>query len=88
MCQVALANLDAVLLEARYAFESLPQHILAQIETVFHASMARSTSAPLEAGVYHSNRDRCMQGQLLQVHVMFHHRAGACSTITRTKGKT
>ncbi|KAK9908199.1 hypothetical protein WJX75_004163 [Coccomyxa subellipsoidea] len=43
---VALANLDAVLLEAQGAFESLPQHLLAQLEDVQRSLSLRATAAP------------------------------------------
>ena len=43
---MALANLDAVLLEAQGAFESLPQHLLAQLEDVQRSLSLRATAAP------------------------------------------
>ncbi|CAL8469414.1 g8955 [Coccomyxa elongata] len=49
---VALANLDAVILEAQGAFESLPQHLLEQLEEVQRTLTVRATAPPLLQGGY------------------------------------
>lgn len=45
-----MANLDAVILEAQGAFESLPQHLLEQLEEVQRSLTVRATAAPLLQG--------------------------------------
>lgn len=43
---VAVANLDAVLLEAQYAFQALPRHLLAQLEELQRLQIPRAVAAP------------------------------------------
>ena len=45
-CQVALANLDAVLLESRGTFEMLPEHVLAQLEEVQRLHSPHASASP------------------------------------------
>ena len=47
--QVALANLDAVLLEARGALEALPAHMLGELEAVQRLAFPRAPAAPPRA---------------------------------------
>lgn len=47
-----MANLDAVILEAQGAFESLPQHLLEQLEEVQRSLTVRATAAPLLQGEF------------------------------------
>ena len=44
--QVALANLDAVLLESRGTFEMLPEHVLAQLEEMQRLQNPRASASP------------------------------------------
>ena len=48
--QVALANLDAVLLESRGTFEMLPEHVLAQLEEVQLMQSPRASASPQADG--------------------------------------
>ena len=44
--QVALANLDAVLLESRGTFEMLPEHVLLQLEEMQRLQNPRASASP------------------------------------------
>ena len=49
---MALANLDAVLLESRGTFETLPEHVLAQLEEVQRLQSPRaSASTPADSAL-------------------------------------
>lgn len=47
---MALANLDAVLLESRGTLESLPEHVLAQLEDVQRMQTPRASASPQAEG--------------------------------------
>lgn len=54
---MALANLDAVLLEARGAFELLPEHLLAQLEEVQRMQSPRASASPQSDGGAMASQD-------------------------------
>ena len=48
--QVAIANLNAVLLESRGTLETLPGHVLAQLEEVQRMQSPRASASPQAEG--------------------------------------
>lgn len=49
---MALANLDAVLLESRGTLEALPEHVLAQLEDAQRMGSPRASASPQADGEY------------------------------------
>ncbi len=47
---MALANLDAVLLESRSTLEALPEHVLAQLEAAQRMGSPRASASPQADG--------------------------------------